>query len=266
MSYAFGLGESQDPWFRVGNVDVTTTVLVTGVAAISTIANAVNTAATGSFSFVTDNILAGELWRVVSWPLAGAPTFQNFLSIAFFFFIGSQIEARLGRTKFTTLLLVISTASILVGIIFGLIASLNIVLAGIGGFTLSLIVAIAIISPFAKSFFQIPIWALAAFFLIVNIVSAVGARDWGGVVFTVTGSLATFVFLLYENQAHEVVAAAPAGKIVTERKQKRAHLTAVPEVSEAEMNILLDKISSHGVNSLTKEEKKKLKSFSNKKR
>ena len=70
--------------------------------------------------------------------------------------------------------------------------------------------------------------------------------------------------MVYLGRAHEVIADAPIGQKVTEHKQKRAHLQAVPNVSEEEMNALLDKISDHGMKSLTKEEKKKLKSFSKK--
>lgn len=264
VTYPYGSGDPEESWFTIGRTQVTTTILLTAASVAVLIASAIDPTLPGFLSFDSDAILGGQVWRIISWPAAAAINIFEVISIAFFFLIGSRLEQTIGKAKFTNLLITIGGLSMAAIITLSFLTGLQGTFGGLGVFTLALIVAIAVMNPFAPSFFQIPIWILAAVFLGFQILGSIASRDWAGLIVVVGGSAVAAGYMIYWGRAHEVISEAPIGQIVTEQKQKRSHLQAVPDVSEEEMNALLDKISEHGMKSLTKEEKKKLKSFSKK--
>ena len=72
--------------------------------------------------FDADLILRGELWRLVTWmflPTSGS-LFWIFISLSFYYFIGTSIEAYWGTAKFTLFYL----ASAVLMVVFGMISAL----------------------------------------------------------------------------------------------------------------------------------------------
>src|SRR5215472_13871632 len=101
---------SGDHWFRIGSLDVTSTVLVTLLICISVVASAFSVGWQQWSMFWAHNTLQGEVWRVVTWPLINPPTDAwILLSIAMFWYFGTTVEGLLGRSRmlwFLTILVV----------------------------------------------------------------------------------------------------------------------------------------------------------------
>ena len=100
-SPGFGAG---NPWFRVGNVDVTTTVFLIGASVLYLFVWAFESGRAVSrklwiFGFGLDTI--AEFWRVVTWPVVNRPDFWIILLFVFFFLFGSQMESLMGRRHYT---------------------------------------------------------------------------------------------------------------------------------------------------------------------
>ena len=89
-------GGSEDGWFRLGSIEVTTTVLVV----VLSIASVVEWAIEGTFgplqrhlTLVPDDVVHGQVWQLLTWPIAypfGIGLF-GILAIALFWYFGSEI-------------------------------------------------------------------------------------------------------------------------------------------------------------------------------
>ena len=86
--------EPDDPWFRVGTVDVNTTVLVCALSVLAMVLWAVNNSylnglviddqrALTQFGFGWHSqVFHGQLWRLVTWPIANSPSIWTVLTVA----------------------------------------------------------------------------------------------------------------------------------------------------------------------------------------
>ena len=58
---------------------------------------------------IASEVRSGEVWRVVTWPLANGPSVWVAIGIAIFWYFGSQVEAPVGPRPATCWLLVLIT-------------------------------------------------------------------------------------------------------------------------------------------------------------
>src|SRR3954470_8342971 len=95
---------SDDGWFRLGSIEVTTTVLVV----VLVITSVVEWAFEGSFGPLQshilldpDSVMSGQVWRVLTWPIAypGGIGIFDVLTIFIFWYFGTEIESLLGKKK-----------------------------------------------------------------------------------------------------------------------------------------------------------------------
>ncbi|HZI44083.1 MAG TPA: rhomboid family intramembrane serine protease, partial [Ilumatobacter sp.] len=89
-----------NPWFRVGEFDVTTTVLVIAAGVLSFIIYAIDKFQFRHLYLSADKIQHGEIWRIVTWPLVNTPSFWSLITLVFLYIFGRQVEAEMGRFKF----------------------------------------------------------------------------------------------------------------------------------------------------------------------
>ena len=95
---------SDDGWFRLGSVDVTTTVLVVVVAIVSFVVWALEPPSKPIQSALLlnpDSFIHGQVWRVVTWPIAypnGMGIF-DVIAVALFWYFGTEIEGLLGKKR-----------------------------------------------------------------------------------------------------------------------------------------------------------------------
>jgi len=282
-------GSSDDPWFRIGNFDVTTTAFMVGAGLISMFIWAAEGAKgplTRALWFNSDDVLGAQIWRLVTWPLPNRPDVLPVLSLVFLFLVGSQLEARMSRRPFTFLVGCLIVIPPLVSTVFGIVEPIREVF-GWGTVTSGVFVAFAAAMPKARTFFGLPFWALVAGFVALEVLMLIAARQSAALVFLLTAVVVALVGIRSLGFADEVewipsiaLPASITGQTSRPSKTPRAkrsarpasrsHLTAVPtptdkvseELNDREIDELLDQVSANGIDSLTKAQRKRLEEHS----
>lgn len=283
--YQFSLPErrSRDGWFRIGTLDITTTAFMVLCGVVSMFWYAVDQASLGKLAYYGPDVRQGEVWRLVTWPLVNPPdNIWVVLTFAFFWFVGHAVEERIGRHRFTVLI-ALSTV---------LPAALVTVLSteggayGLGVLGIGLLVVFALDNPNAMFFFGIPAWVIAAIYVGIDVLRLLGDRMWAQLLL----ELAVIVVALVTARQYGLVdslsfipnlrgtgstsGGARKGGGAKRGKGKQAGMVVsgpwqapAPTHSpadEAELNDLLDKISSNGIDSLNRTEKARLNELSKK--
>ncbi len=286
-------GESDDPWFRVGQVAVTTTVIVSAMS----VAYMFVWAFEGFDRPITTKLLLnagprygtvgeGEIWRLVTWPLPMAPSLWMLLLVAVFWMLGSQLEALMGRKRFTFFLLVLTVVPALV------MTALE--FADISGLAYGLrYVEIGILVAFATQYSSIrfwpgiPAWGLAGIIVGMAVLQAISNQRGYELVLTVTMAFLAPLMLraLGHAEQHEwlpkfplpaKLAGGPYHRPPTRQRkrsqprQRSTHLSSVPPpppppadvAAQAKIDALLDKMGEHGMESLTEAERRTLEDLS----
>lgn len=286
-----------DPWFRVGTVDVTTTTFVVGLSVISFFVYALDKNILRWLQFWPEDVIHGQIWRLVTWPLLNEPDIWTAFSIFLLWWFGNQLENNLGRVRFAKFLLGCTVIPAVVATAYFYVA---------GGFTgsnvgslllingqairlLELAVFVAYVAerPHARFFFGIPAWVLAAVFIGMDVLRYLGDRLFLALVFELAMAgvalLALRAFGFGQAVAWVPLVRLPPAMggpgVATSRrsspkpaKKKASKGGAAPVVgpwpgstvvaSQQEVDRILDKIASSGMNSLTESEKAQLEAAS----
>lgn len=281
----FGL----QPWFRLGNLDVTTTVLVAGLAVLSIFAYAVDKVAMLNLALLPWEVRDGEVWRVVTWPFFNDPDIWTVITIAIFWYFGSEIEGRMGRNRYAVFLAVLT-------IVPGLAATLfDVVQLGIRPLEFGVFLVFILEFPYARFFFGIPAWVIGAVFIGLEVLQLMADDNSDGIIVLFV-SLATAAIIARSYGMAQSVSWIPALPIPgarggSSRRRKPARRRAKPSGSsrvvegpwdsstrtgplpqpprpapspadQAELDDLLDKINAGGIDSLTSSEKRRLNELS----
>lgn len=262
---------SDDSWFRVGTVEVTTTLLIIGMAVTSMFVWALAPNALASLALIPSEVRQGELWRIITWPLYNQPDLWAVIALAFFFFFGRELERIMGRVRFLWYCLLLT-------VVPGLFAAaLGIEAWGMRYIQLACFLGYVVLYPQARSFFNLPLWVLGAVFLGIEVLQLVGFRDYRGLLFlAVVCGTALFSLAAFGLTAHIswLPSRSPTPRKPKAPRRRRSKLKAVPNppadvyrpaptrpgdaLHQAEIDVLLDKIAAHGIESLTPEEKRRL--------
>lgn len=274
------------PWFKVGDVDVGTAVLVAGACVVSMIVWAVNPASLEPLFLDASDVRGGQIWRLVTWPFANAPDFWTVITIAIFWYFGRELEGLLGRNRFAWFLGILTIVPAIVA------ALLDLNVAGIDYLELGVFIVFIAEHPTARFFFNIPGWVIGAVIVGLQILQLAGNRNGAGLVFLLvllgTAGLAARSFGLATQLPW--IPKLPMPGTGAERssspKRRRSSGTATSTRSrqtvvegpwtapppprpspdavaaQAELDGLLDKISAGGLDSLTSDEKRRLNDLS----
>lgn len=253
-----------DPWFRLGTIDVNTTILVIALAVISMFIWAVDARALISLALLPDDVLSGEVWRLVTWPLYNEPSLWVVLTLLVFYWFGRELERLLGRTRFLWYLG-------LIALVPGVVATgLGVGAAGMRWVSMACFLAFAVLYPQARSWFNIPLWVIAVVFIGIDVLQLLGLRDGDGLVFLAVVCLTSLLALRLFGLGEDITW---LPKLQRPPRRKRRRLRAVPDpapqpkrwtpkpgegLHQAELDMLLDKIASEGIGSLTAEERRRL--------
>jgi membrane associated rhomboid family serine protease len=275
-------GEASNPWFRIGTLDVGTTMLIVLVSVVSLIVFAVEPVDKPiqlALAMVSDDVGHGQLWRLVTWPFANL--YVNVwvaVSIFFFWYFGTELERAIGRVRMAVLFF---GTSILTGIV-GCLIDLSLVgtfngggLAGLSN--LGLLMALVFIAEYShiRFFFGIPGWVVGVVLVGVQIIQLLGYRFLVDLYtflcsLVIVAVMARSVGLLTERAWIPAVA---LPKMPSRRRRRKAQRPAGPTVvqgpwqpaetppvsrDQAELDALLDKISDSGMDSLTDHEREQL--------
>lgn len=253
----------RDAWFQLGRITVTTTTLAVGVLALGMIVASVVPGLPAATYFSPTAIASGQAWRLITWPFAAGLSLLGALNLVMFWFFGTELERGAGLVRMGWLLV-------------GLWASVTAAYAGaallLGGgglagpsllsFVLMLIWVAE--NPRRPMFFTIPAWVVGVVLAGINVLSLIGVRDWPGLVallvaFCLSAMAARNVGLLSDYgwipggpSVRSPTQRAPRPSAAVRRETARV-LTDAQRIDE-----LLDKISQHGLHSLTDSERKEL--------
>jgi hypothetical protein len=287
-----------DPWFRIGTLDVTTTVLVILMCVASMFVWALegpDHAILDKLILWPEKVLDGQIWRIATWPVPNEPDIWLVIMLAIFWYFGTEVERLLGRVRFATLLLLVTVVSGIAGTVIDLPQW------GIRPIELCVFLLFVAEYPFIRFFFGIPGWVIGAVILGIEILQLLGDRNEKGIVFlfvalAVAAITARSMGLLGN---YPWVPAVPIGSVGSGRRKQRSRskrsrpprrkgggevvagpwTTSTrtgpsgplpqppppptgPAADQAELDALLDKISESGMDGLTAAEKSRLNELS----
>lgn len=269
-------GGEADPWFRIGTLDVTTTMFVTLLSATMLVLYAIAPGFFDLFVLYPSQVWSSfEVWRIGTWPLTNGISIWSVISIFFFWYFGSQLEGTLGRTKMANLLVWLTLTLGILAVLFSLaFQSVSPIMAGLSTVQLVIILLFIAENPHIRFMFDIPGWLIAVVFVGLNVLSFLGARMLIDLLNFLVGLgvaavVARSVGLLREY--HAVPDLAFFRHRAAQPKQRRTRGSSGSVVSgpwagssnqttsdRAKLDALLDKISEGGMDSLSKAELKQL--------
>ncbi len=264
MGFSFSSPRSGDHWFRIGTVDVTTSLLIAGLATISMFLYALSPSLLDPLPFTSGQVTHGQVWRLLTWPMANTPSLYGAVAIFLLFYFGREIERAMGRARFLRFVILVTVVPAVVGTVIGVVSGQFFGAVGITYVEIAVIIAYVVNRPTARTFFDLPFWALVAVVIGVDVLQLLGLRDWPGLEFLIlvcgVAAIGTASFGVGNVKS---IPSVPLPAVVTgdnsrkvERIQKRAaHLHVV---QAADMDSLLDKIAEHGIDSLSAAERRRL--------
>lgn len=281
-----GPGQS---WFRVGEFDVTTTAFVVGLGVLSMFVWAAE-GPTRDVSrqlwltprnSLTGSVLDGQIWRLLTWPLANEPTIWAVLVFAVFFMLGSQLEALLGRNRFAGLVVATTVVPAVAVTIAELALDAFGVSLGLRTVEVGILCAFAAQFPTARFWPGIPAPIIAAVIVGLDLLEAMGNRDEYNGILVIATALTAVLGLRALGFAEHLEwlprVPLPAGWAADSRtrarptrpasQRRRGNLSVVagsPDDRRRDMEIddLLDRVAENGFDSLSRSEQAKLRDHS----
>lgn len=286
------------PWFRIGELEVTTTILVTALAGLSMFVYAVDKSLLVDFVLFPQLVREGDVWRAATWPLVNQPEIWTVITLAIFWYFGQQLESEIGRNRFLIFIGYLTLVPAVVAVLLNT-DDLNVFgLYGLDMVELGVFLAFIASYPFVRFFFGVPGWVIGAVIVGLQVLQYTGDRRWGMllVLFFMVATSVLGARALGLASALDMVPVLPIPGLAPRsggRKAKRSRggsgsgsvvagpwtrsepsgptrLSGLPQppsappsaADQAELDDLLDKISAHGMDALSGDEKRRLNELS----
>ena len=154
-SYTSPWSRGNDPWFRIGQIDVTTTVGLIGLGIISVLLSAFEgenneNGIVSRLWLEPQKVQDGEIWRLVTWPLVNRVGFMTIFLFFILYMLGNQLESLTGRRTFLYLLLALTLLPALVLTLVSISNSSQFLLGGLRFIEIGVLIAFAVQFPFAR--------------------------------------------------------------------------------------------------------------------
>lgn len=263
-------GSSGEPWFRLGRLEVGTTMFVVLAIAASWIAWVAAPGLPGALAFSMSAVADGQLWRLVTWPFANGLTLWTVLNLFFFWYFGTELEQMIGRNRMAWLLVGVWGSLTLASALVGLVAGAGAVLAGIGLVQFAILLLWIAEYPNRRFFFGIPAWVIGLVLVGVQAAGMLASRDGAGLLslllgFVLIAMVARRQGLLGEYAwlpgARRTGSAGGGGapRPTAPRVPRAAARAERRQTSSRErLDELLDRINDHGIDSLSASERREL--------
>ena len=275
---------SGDAWFRIGKLDVTSTVLVVLIGALGVVASAFAPVLYLGGRFVPSEVLQGQVWRAVTWPFVDGISLWSILTLVLLWYFGRDLENQVGRRPMMSLYVALWAILTAVAFVVGLAMGGG-VLAGLDSIQFVVLLLWIAENPRRPFFFGIPAWVVGAVLVALQVLSYIAIRDLAGlaslvVTFFVAAVVARRFGLLSDlswlpgrrGSAPRIrqgggVRAPQAAAPRTPRAARAEQKAAARQASDHErMDALLEKISEQGIHSLTPAERKELEALRERRR
>lgn len=275
---------SGDAWFRLGKLDVTSTMLVVLIGAVGVVASAFAPVLYQVGRFVPAEVLQGQVWRAVTWPFVDGISLWSILTLVLLWYFGRDLENQVGRRPMMSLYVALWAILTVVAFVVGLAMGGG-AMAGLD--SIQFIVLLLWIAEYPRRpfFFGIPAWVVGAVLVALQVLSYIAIRDLAGlaslvVTFFVAAVVARRFGLLSDlswlpgrrGSAPRIrqgggVRAPQAAAPRTPRAARAEQKAAARQASDHErMDALLEKISEQGIHSLTPAERKELEALRERRR
>ncbi len=254
---------SNDSWFRVGRLEVTTVMFVVLVTVASWLAWVIYPPLSSDFALIPGAVSDGQVWRLITWPLADGLSFWGVLNLFFFWYFGTELEGQIGRRRMAWFLggvwLSLTTATMIVGFV-----SPALFLAGIGPIEFMVLLVWIAEYPRRPLFFGIQAWVFGAILLALQVLQLLAARGWANIVSLLLGVLLVAIVARSQGLLSDYAwipgrttkAARPARPKSADRAAARQQTRRASD--RERLDTLLDRISEGGLQSLTDAERKEL--------
>lgn len=207
-------------------------------------------------------MLSGEVWRLVTWPLAESFGLFGIINIALLWLFGRDLESQVGKRQMAMLFFGIWASLTLTNVIFGLLFGGGI--AGLQMVEFCLLLIWIAQWPTRRFFFNIPAWVFGIVLLALQVLPMLALGAFGQLI----GFIAA---LLFVGMAARSVGLLEAYSWLPGRRRRRSHRPAGAKPSrshekarqrkatdEERIDQLLDKINAEGIHSLTRSERAEL--------
>ncbi len=243
-------------------------------------------------------VVGGEIWRLVTWPVVAEPGVWTVIGLVFLYIFGSQMEALMGRRNFLAFIIALTVIPALsVTVIDAVLPSLfepdlgssrdSFAAGGIDMVQFGVIIAFVAQYPTAKFFFGIPAPVMIGVFVALQYLVVLADRnEFRFVLLTATIATALIMFKslgfaggvpwipsvpLPASVTGQSTQSTPKPGRSAKRSRKRSsaggHLSSVPPpavdpLADMEIDALLDQVAERGLDSLTKDQRKRLEEHS----
>lgn len=218
-----------------------------------------------------------KLWTPLTYVLVNMPSLWTLFGCYLLWNFGEAIERHMGRRTFVQLLLLLTISSPVMITVAHLLGAKGFMATGIMALEFAVFVAFATLYPRAKLnmiILTIDAWVLAAIFVGINVLQLIALRAWIMLLLLVVNVGLAYLFIRHKKGELGLPAfsfpkfrskpaparharptrgssAASVGSTSTPVSSKRSSAGNAPTVDE-----ILDKISHHGMHSITAEERR----------
>lgn len=254
----------EDPWFRLGRLEVSTSVLVGLIGVASGLAWVIAPSLYYLLFYEPSLVAAGQAWRIATWPLAN--TIWVVLTALILWYFGRDLERLIGRFRMLWLVVATWAGLTIASTLVSLMPALSgVPLAGLGLIQFAILLLWIAEYPNRPFFFGIPAWVFGTVILALQALSMIAIRDFGGLLSLVFSLVIVAVMgrrfgLL---SAYDWIPGKPAvRKPAPPRTRHVPRAQARQEQRRAsdreQLDALLDQINDHGIQSLTDAQRKEL--------
>lgn len=259
---AWGSSAGSQPWFRIGRVDVSTTVAVVFSVVASWIAWAIVPSGPRLLALDPAALAEGQFWRLITWPWADWGSLWGALTLFFLWYFGTELERVVGRSRMMWLLVGVMGSLTLAATLAGLVfRSSGVGLAGVDQIEFIVLLLWIAEYPTRRFLFNIPAWAFGAVLVGIQVLVAITARGWASLFSLVVGLL--FSALVARGtgllSAHAwIPRLARQGRPRAARAPKPTRSQRRATGDRVRLDELLDKINEVGIGGLSASEKREL--------
>jgi hypothetical protein len=207
----------------------------------------------------SDSLLRGHLWQVLTCTFVNQANFFTIVSLFFIYLCAVEIEKYIGTVRFLTLYGFLLFAPLLFELVIRLVGGFSPVYGGSRSVTIGFFIAYCTLYPNLQWFGVVPMRFLAIASLVIESISCLSPfLDWVGLanVWIVSGGAFGYIrFLQFGGQLPDFRRWIP-------RPKPKLHVVPNPRsksdsrrFDSIDIDRVLDKISKHGLASLTSQEK-----------
>ncbi len=275
------------PWFHLGATPIGTAGVAGLIVAGWMLLWAIEGAMTGGghpisqwFWFTTDDVQRGQVWRLATWWMPNGPSLWTVIDAALIFYFGTTIEATLGRDQMVRYMAALVVVPAVILTLLALAFDLPEAMVGADPLARAMFLSLVLFMPGLKFFFGIPAWVLAVVFVGLDFLGALATANNTALIFVLVTVGSTLLIARAFGLAPTIdwipklplpasITGSPGTSKSKPRRSKRK-LEAVDPVADQleqmEIDTILDQVAESGMDSLSREQRRKLEAYSRKQR